>query len=612
MDAKQNERLTMKVCASERDVRSAKEIREIIDADDWRARREDEEREMRMTDAGRRAVETCARKQAGTDALPEVARSGPAIRIRKFDDDDDERDNGRFRARVIVNYMEEYQVEKAMLDVVVRLRACASELCAGGTPPRRANVEEDADEHRGLEELACVLGEEVKDVETRISDTNRKTPLIPKRFRQLLGLRRVYEVEGTNLSAVCSAVRMFLLRVASGGKWTHWGMIEGAVTVELPLRNDFTFVDLPEINPQSSLFVRERVMKPIFDERHAMIVYVNGANAPSEGIWNVLESMNVLQTLIRHGTRVCLCWLMDVIMKSNRLTSKLQLSKFMRSQLALLETSPDHWRSRLSRAAKDFKVKIHGDMAMGIGIAFVRTAPRAGQDDDYSFRRLGYAIESQLSQIPDEARSDIKDGTSQPSSKDTVVGVPAIEANGEDPPETPLKLASSKPKSQMPKMVVAPLSGPPKKRKRQCTIPDPFSFDEDDGLYKDEETATPQVFGKHVVKKVRPPLGTITSNKTKGADPPASQPPQRTKDNLPMPSAKRRRKAPVPAAPKPKLMLSKAPRRPSPRQSLAPTSVDPPTLREPNLDKRVQPSRAVRAVPSARWWEQKSFTWERD
>jgi hypothetical protein len=604
----------MKVCASEREVRSAKEIREIIDADDWRARREDEEREMRMTDAGRRAVEMCARKQRGLDALPEM-RSGPAIRIRKLDDDDDEQDDdGRFRARVIVNYMEEYQVEKVMLDVVVRLRACASALCAGGTPPRRANVEEDADEHRGLEELACVLGEEVKDVETRISDKNRKMPLIPKRFRQLLGLRRVYEVDGVDASAVCSAVRMFLLRVASGGKWTHWGMIEGPVTVELPLRNDFTFVDLPEINPQSSLFVRERVMKPIFDERHAMIVYVNGANAPSEGIWNVLESMNVLQTLIRHGTRVCLCWPMDVIMKSARMTSKLQLSKFTRSQLALLETSPDHWRSRLSRAAKDFKVKIHGDMAMGIGIAFVRTAARASQDRDYSVRRLGYAIECQLSQIPDEARSDIKDGTSQPSSKDTVVGVPAIEANAEDPPETPLKLASSKPKSPMPKMVVAPLSKQPKKRKRQCTIPDPFSFDEDDRLYKDEETATPQVFGKHVAKKVRPPLGTIASNsRTKGADPPASRQPQPTKDNPPIPTAKRRRKAPAaPAAPKPKLMLSKPPRRPSPRQSLAPTSVDPPPRREPNLDKRVQPSRAVRAAPSTQWWEQKSFTWERD
>ena len=86
------------------------------------------------------------------------------------------------------------------------------------------------------EELACVLGEEVKDVETRISDKNRKMPLIPKRFRQLLGLRRVYEVDGVDASAVCSAVRMFLLRVASGGKWTHWGMIQGPVTVELPLR----------------------------------------------------------------------------------------------------------------------------------------------------------------------------------------------------------------------------------------------------------------------------------------------------------------------------------------------------------------------------------------
>jgi len=598
----------MKLSASEREVQSAREVRAIIDADDWRARRDDEEREMGTTDAGRRAVETCARKQGGMDALPE-ARSGPAIRIRKLDD---EEDDGRFRARVIVNYMEEYQVEKAMLDVVVRLRACASALCAGGTPPRRANVEEDADERRGLEELACVLGEEVKDVETRISDNNRRKPLIPKRFRQLLGLRRVYEVDSVDASAVCSAVRMFLLRVASGGKWTHWGMIEGAVTVELPLRNDFTFVDLPEINPQSSLFVRERVMKPIFDERHAMIVYVNGANAPNEGIWNVLESMNVLQTLIRHGTRVCLCWPMDVIMKSTRMMSKLQLSKFARSQLALLETSPDHWRSRLSRAAKDFKVKIHGDMAIGIGIAFVRTAPRTSQDRDYSIRRLGYAIESQLSQIPDEARSDIKNGTSQPSSKDTEVEASPLEANEEDSPETPPKLASSKSKFPMPKMVVAPLSKPPKKRKRQCTIPDPFSFDDDDGLYKDEETATPQVFGKHVTKNVRPPLGMIASNKTKGVVPSASRSRQLTKDNPPIPSAKRRSRAPVSAAPKPKLTLSKASRRPSPRLSLAPTSMDPPSRREPNLDKRVQPSRTVRDAPSARWWEQKSFTWERD
>ena len=276
---------------------------------------------MISSDEGRRAARACA-AQNPFDALPTSAPSGCAISISRHIEDDESNECGKFAARVIVRYREEHELEQAMLDMVLRTHTAGTvgSLCAGRTPPRkqkgtRANAEPlDA---RSIDELASVIGENPQDVEALVAE-NSGEPFIPSRFRNLLGRERVYEVRSNDLAKTLTAIRVFLCCICVNAQWSHWGVIDGPVKVELPLRYEATFVDSPGID--GSAFRNERVLRGAIGDdatfRFAMLVYCCGAAAPSATAWKSLESLGTLRKITSEGTRLCLSWPVERVLRT--------------------------------------------------------------------------------------------------------------------------------------------------------------------------------------------------------------------------------------------------------------------------------------------------------
>jgi hypothetical protein len=129
-----------------------------------------------------------------------------------------------------------------------------------------------------------------------------------------------------------------------------------------------------------------------------------------------------------------------------------------------------------------------------MALAFVRAfKPDASTILKYSMYHLAYSVEEELKPSPP---SDNGSGASpnaaalneeQPSKDPRLTTKLGI---GEDPTN------ASPPKKRL------------KKQPRQCTIADPFVFNEDDGIFADEDAATPPMFGKHISrsKSMRSPL----------------------------------------------------------------------------------------------------------
>ena len=450
------------------------------------------------------------RKQNALDVMPTSARTGCPIAIRRATlDDEDEKQaaNGVFIARVVVRYREEHELEQALLDVAIQSRTAgelAGRLCAGGTPPRRNRADEDEAEANdgSIEELASVLGEDPKDVKARVLECyDRCEPFLPARVRDLLGRERVYEVRSACAGAALTAIRSFILRVATAGKWTHWGIIEGTVEVELPLAYDVKFVDTPGIDAsQFSLKRLRRVIGAEAEERFGMFIYVCGKDAPKESEWSALHAMGTLKKIVTEGPRLCLCWPVELVVNANGrpdgFVTNLQIKKFQDRTLKMLRSDSNHWRERLDQCIVASKVDgLRGDLRRGMALAFVRAfKPDASTILKYSMYQLAFSVEEELKPSPP---SDNGSGV-LPSTAVVADAKPST-----DPcPKTKRKIDEE----------AATKASPPKKRlkkqPRQCTIADPFVFNEDDGLFADEDAATPPMFGKHIAKtkSTRSPL----------------------------------------------------------------------------------------------------------
>jgi hypothetical protein len=244
-------------------------------------------------------------------------------------------------------------------------------------------------------------------------------------------------------------------------------------------------------------------------------------------------------------------------------------------------------------------------MALGLALAFVRTE-RTAEDvvDEYSFRRLAYAVESHLNPPPEDTRSEIGDAPThekyvnqQQSQRKAVpeTAKPMTDTGIEAKTKTPIEAVALKPK-------------------RVCTLADPFQFDEDDGVYRDEEVAKPQMFGKHVSVKT-PTTATKTKLKTESARRP---PLDAIKSNQDARQTKKLFKtisgtSPPDIVPKPPLQLTTTtrlkPSQPNPNPNPKPKSN--PSIRD-TKDDHSRPSRRRRAADADRpWWESKHFSWER-
>jgi hypothetical protein len=467
---------------------------------------------MVSSEDGRRAARACDAQDA-FDALPTSAASGCAISISRYVDDDEAEDasaaaRGKFAARVIVRYREEHELEKAMLDVVLRTHAAGTvgSLCAGQTPPRkREGARADATplDARSIDELASVIGEHPRDVEALVAE-NSGEPFIPGRFRNLLGRERVYHVRSNDLSKMLTAVRVFLLRLVVDARWSHWGVIDGAVKVELPLRYEATFVDSPGID--GSAFRDERVLRGAIGDdascRFAMLVYCCGADAPSATAWTSLESIGTLRKIASEGTRLCLCWPVERVLRPHasrvhgRITN-LQIKKLFDRTVKKLKCDPNHWRERLNRFIKSSKIGLRGDLTAGMSLSFVRLdEPDAGPANDltYSVYRLAFAVEQQLHQPPRDTSSKCADESR-----------PAAASGGGTENESERK-------------IVQPPKKRTKKEPRKCTIEDPFAFNEDDTLLASRDVETPPVFGK-VVKRIRNPLADAANAQAQKSQP---------------------------------------------------------------------------------------------
>ena len=459
------------------------------------------------------------RKQNALDVMPTSARTGCAIAIRRVAlDDEDEKQaaNGVFIARVVVRYREEHELEQALLDVAIRSRTAgelAGRLCAGGTPPRRNRADEDEEEANdgSIEELASVLGEDPKDVKTRVLECyDRCEPFLPARVRDLLGRERVYEVRSTCAGAALTAIRSFILRVATASKWTHWGIIEGTVEVELPLAYDVKFIDTPGIDASRfSLKRLRRVIGAEAEERFGMFIYVCGKDAPKEVEWNALQTMGTLKKIVIEGPRLCLCWPVELVVNANGrpdgFVTNLQIKKFQDRTLKMLRSDSNHWRERLDQCIVESKVDgLRGDLRRGMALAFVRAfKPDASTILKYSMYQLAFSVEEELKPSPP---SDNGSGV-LPSTAVVADAKPST-----DPcPKTKPKIDEE----------AATKASPPKKRlkkqPRQCTIADPFVFNEDDGLFADEDAATPPMFGRHIAKtkSTRSPLVDAANEKSR-------------------------------------------------------------------------------------------------
>lgn len=488
---------------------------------------------MISSDEGRRAARACA-AQNPFDALPTSAPSGCAISISRHIEDDESNECGKFAARVIVRYREEHELEQAMLDMVLRTHTAGTvgSLCAGRTPPRkqkgtRANAEPlDA---RSIDELASVIGENPQDVEALVAE-NSGEPFIPSRFRNLLGRERVYEVRSNDLAKTLTAIRVFLCCICVNAQWSHWGVIDGPVKVELPLRYEATFVDSPGID--GSAFRNERVLRGAIGDdatfRFAMLVYCCGAAAPSATAWKSLESLGTLRKITSEGTRLCLCWPVERVLRTQaskvhgRITN-LQIKKLFDRTVKNLKSDPNHWRERLNRFVKSSEFGLRGDLSNGMSLAFVRLEePDAGPANDltYSVYRLAFAVEQQLHQPPRDTSSQCAD-----ENHPVAASVSGKNDHARQPAQTPQqqKRDSKKPptKRDAPAVTKSPerktVQTPQKRLKkapRKCTFEDPFAFNEDDALLASQDVETPPVFGK-VVKRIRAPLADAANTQAK-------------------------------------------------------------------------------------------------
>ena len=563
---------------------------------------------MMSSDEGRRAYERCWREQDEMDALP-IERSGCAISVRRRESEETTGEE-EFVGRVIVRYREEHELEKSFLEVAIRSRAeAASILAAGRTPPpkRLAEGASDVEELAAIEELASVFGDRPENVEKRLRGCHeRGEPFVPGRFRELLGRERVYEVRSKLPSNVLTAIRCFLLRIASAATWSHWGVIDGPVRVELPLRYDVTFIDTPGIN--SSSFIRERVLRPVIgdagDERFGMFLFVCGTGAPRASTWDALERMGTLKKILIEGARVCLCWPMERMVKSNRpggFLTNLQIKNFANKTMNALKTEPNHWKLYLDRFMVSSNLSPHGDLSHGLSLAFVRATSAEPPGDKVTDRqfclfRLAYAIEQQVK--PPPPRDANSDNFPEPAPTPGVDETKQPAKPHETPVETHVPVKIAKPQDKRKQEIAQKPSSPPKstiapkKRPRECTIADPFAFTEDDAVLfpPQEETETTPVFGK----KARTVLKNTANSRARATG-----------------STARAAKS-AKTVPKPSLPLATADaQKISPQLSATPTSKQSPT-QPPNCPPSPQPRRPLRDHARAKspWWETKNFSWE--
>lgn len=561
---------------------------------------------MMSSENGRRAYERCWRDQDSWDALP-IERSACAIYIQRREPEETTGED-EFVGRVIVRYREEHELETSMLEVAIRSRTggeAASVLAAGRTPPpkRIAEPASDVEEIAAIEELASVFGERSENVENRLRGCHeRGEPFLPVRFRELLGRERVYEVRSKSPSTALTAIRCFLLRVASANMWTHWGVIDGPVRVELPFRYDVTFIDTPGID--SSTFTLERVLRPAIgdsaNERFGMFLFVCGAGAPQTSTWNALERIGTLKKIVTDESRVCLCWPVEQVIKSNRpdgFLSNLQIKKFADDAIKVLKSHPNHWKRRFHHFLVTSNLGIGGDLKHGLSIAFVRTTSaeppaRSTINPQYCLYRLSYAIEQQVRPPPpsDEISDNFPDAVVCPVVDETKRPNKPCEKQVEKhiaAKDTKLQRDESK------REIGQKPSSPPKTTKqskarpRECTIADPFAFTEDDAVLfpPQEEVGTTPVFGK----KSR----TVLKN--------TANSPARTRGTI-VRVSKQSKTVPKPALP---LATAEVPKR-SPRLSATPISKPPIEPPSPNTRRPLRDHAHVKSP----WWKTKHFSWE--
>ena len=564
---------------------------------------------MMSSDGGRRARERCWRDQEADDALPLGAPSGCAISVVKGEDEDE--DDGDFVARVIVKYREEHELERAMLDVVLRLHdvEASASLCAGSTPSKRDADRENREDAEAIEELASVLGVSPGDAAEQLRRCNeRGEPFIPIRFRELLGCERVYEVRSKSHRAALTTIRIFLLRVATAGPWTHHGVIDGPVIVELPLKYDVTLIDTPGIDDSIVARSRKLLRNSIgagAEYKIGMFVFISGNLPPKEATWSALKEIGTLDKIFTEGCRLCLCWPVERLIESRRpdgFVTNLQIKNFTNRTLKTLNMDRNHWLKRFDTFSKESKLHLWGGLLLGMSLAFVRTLEKnspldsrgANKDDEqYSMYRLAYAVKRQVNPPPNDENSN---GLIKP---EPIYARPDSELEPRNvEPATKAKAMSEAP---LPREISSPkLVTRPKKRPRECTIADPFAFTENDGADYPEDAETPPLFDKPVAKT-------------------ASRAPLRNAVNAPSRAtgtakrAKKQEKS-VPKAPL-TLRTVQASTKPSPDLSTTASSKPVPSAPQPSPDDdKSSPVRArrlrQRSELQSPWWEVKTFTWE--
>jgi hypothetical protein len=537
----QRERVTTKTEASSDDEddtprrrrrrRYAKELRHDADAH-WRARQCGEREAMVATRLGREAARSVDAQDA-MDCVPERACVRVGVRVRSIvcdggdddgGDDDARDDDGLFTMRVIVDYKDDYDVERSVLQRVMRLKTETSSLCAGGTPPPpplsgdalAKNDDDDGDDDQvAVEELAAILGVETRaDVDDALRNRDVAEPCLPQRFSELLGMRRIYEVESNDIGVAMTACREFIALVA-GGSWSHFGLIEREIIVEAPTRYEVSAIRLaPAIEDVGAgaplaAYISRTFLNPALRAHHGAFVYVGNAEPPKQYVWDALDAASLLETLLERGVKTCLCWPLDLDDVIGANPTEREIEAFTLRQMRLLKTDPMHWRARLGRVARMKNIVMHGDMASGVSLAFSCARAETETSDAHKFNRLAYSLECLFAPEDEASGVDVvaaaparenrepTNANTNPKPKpkpkptrgkaSTVVAKASIEHEHDyelepmsPPPPSPPPQAPPEPEPE-PELVKA--KAPPKKRvlapKRACTMADPFAFDVD-------------------------------------------------------------------------------------------------------------------------------------
>ena len=181
-----------------------------------------------------------------------------------------------------------------------------------GSKGTRANAEPlDA---RSIDELASVIGENPQDVEAIVAE-NSGEPFIPSRFRNLLGRERVYEVRSNDLAKTLTAIRVFLCCICVNAQWSHWGVIDG------PSKSNFPFGMKPRLwtllGLTDQLFVTSESYEvpSATTQRSDSLCLCTVAVPPSATAWTSLESLGTLRKITSEGTRLCLCWPVERVLR---------------------------------------------------------------------------------------------------------------------------------------------------------------------------------------------------------------------------------------------------------------------------------------------------------